>query len=432
MPILSKSLHQRPRGQKLRTLAAVFALSFGLSPAQAVDQAKSKSNNRDQVEQPSDGEDSSMSQGRLQQEIMDFSDRYVTAIWQAIDTYVANEPDPAKRVAALAWKVRFGSASMTIAASGDPRQGLLDMATFISIGKWAVNRHWVPEVLGDKATSLSEVYAQMDREIWTLTAEVLTTRQLSALRSLISGWEEGNSQIYEVADVRLRNLEGVKLKEFDPENSAKGILKALRNLLSRVDTSLLYGERVMFYMERTPRILEQQTTLTLAQIGQSFPLTTLQPDLTRLNLIVEELPQKLQAGIDYNQGLVKELLPELRSSLESGERLGKSLEITAQAVRELSEKIDPTMDYRPYLQETNAALDHLNSAVTGLNQLLEKDPATGQSKVTELTSTIDHTTNNLVGKLFERALILLGVFFAGVIVILILARVLFSRRKPGN
>jgi len=376
--------------------------------------------------------DANISSRRLQREIMDFSDRYVAAIWQAIDTYVAAEPDPAKRVAALSWKIRFGSASMSIAASSDPRSGLLDMTTFIAVGKWSVKRYWVPEVFGESATPLNKVYAQMDQEIWAIAAEVLTPDQQRALRALIVGWEEGNPQMHEVADVRLRNLDGVQLSEFDPANTARGILASLRNLLSKVDTSLLYGERVMFYMERTPRILEQQTTLTLAQIGQSFPITTIEPDLNRLNLLVDELPLKLQAGIDHNQALIKELLPEVRTTVESGERLTKSLDATVQALRDLGDKIDPNVDYTPYLRETASALDHLNASVTGLNQLLEKDPVTGQSKVTELTALIDKSSNTLTDKVFDRALILLASFFGGVILILIVARLLFARRRADS
>ena len=372
--------------------------------------------------------DANISSRRLQREIMDFSDRYVSAIWQTIDDYVASEPDPAKRVAALAWKIRFGSASMSIAASSDPRSGLLDMTTFIAVGKWSVKRHWVPDIFGERAAPLNKVYTQMDQEIWALAAEVLTPEQQKALRALIVGWEEGNPQRHEVADVRLRNLDGVQLSDFDPANSARGILASLRNLLSRVDTSLLYGERVMFYMERTPRILEQQTTLTLAQIGQSFPITTIQPDLNRLNLLVDELPIRLQAGIDHNQALIKELLPEVRSTVESGERLTKSLDATVQALRDLGDKIDPTVDYSPYLRDATSALDHLSTTVIGLNQLLEKDPATGQSKLTELTTIVDQSSNALADKVFERAIILIAIFFSGIIITLILARFLFGRR----
>lgn len=407
-------------------LSALLVVGTHLPAAPKPDPAKS-------APSPTPSSDSSgdttVSSRLIQREIMDFSDRYVAAIGNAIDTYIAAEPDPAKRVAAQAWKIRFGSASMSIAASADPRSGLLDMTTFISVGKWSVRRYWVPEVFGSSASSLNDVYTRMDREIWQIAATVLTSQQQNALRDLISAWEDGNPRMHEVADVRLRNLDGVQLRDFDPANTARGILASLRNLLSKVDTSLLYGERVMFYMERTPRILEQQTTLTLTQIAEVFPIT-IQPDLQRLNLLVDELPAQLQSGIDHNHALIKELLPEVRTTVESGERLAKSLDTTTQALRDLTGKIDPSADYAAYLRETSTALDNLNSSISGLNHLLAKDPATGESRVTELTTLIDQRSSALADKLFHRALILLAAIFVGLLVLIIAARLLFPRRPP--
>lgn len=43
----------------------------------------------------------------LQQEMMDFSDRYTMAIWQALDGYCRSEKDPIKRSAAEHLKVLF-------------------------------------------------------------------------------------------------------------------------------------------------------------------------------------------------------------------------------------------------------------------------------------------------------------------------------------
>jgi len=421
---ISAFLHSRIRRASLAVCLGL-AMEVNLASAAPKPGAILEGN----VDQGSLSGDADVSSRRLQRDVMDFSDRYVSAIWNAIDTYVATEPDVAKRVAALSWKVRFGSASMAIAASSDPRSGLLDMTTFITVGRWSVKRYWVPEVFGESAAPLNAVYSQMDKEIWDIAAGVLTPDQQRALRSLITAWEDGNPRMHEVADVRLRNLDGVRLSDFDPANTAGGILASLRRLLSKVDTSLLYGERVMFYMERTPRILEQQTSLTLAQIGQAFPITTIQPDLERLNLLVDELPVKLQAGIDHNQALVKELLPEVRATVESGERLARSLDASVLALRDLGEKIDPSVDYAAYLRETTTALDRLNGSVSGLNSLLEKDPVTGQSRVTELTGLIDKSSNELADKVFDRITRLLMVFFAGVIVVLVVARLLFARRR---
>ncbi|MEI6082287.1 MAG: hypothetical protein WCR44_07660, partial [Verrucomicrobiota bacterium] len=41
----------------------------------------------------------------LQQEMMDYSDRFTMAVWQALDQYLRGETDPQKRSAAEHWKV---------------------------------------------------------------------------------------------------------------------------------------------------------------------------------------------------------------------------------------------------------------------------------------------------------------------------------------
>jgi len=375
-------------------------------------------------------EDASLSTGLIQSLVMDFSDQYTSAIGAALDDYIAAESDPAKRVAARYWKVRFGSAAMTIASSHDPRTNLLDMTVFISAGKWAVDSYWIPKIFGEKSSRLSDVYRQMDDKIWRLSGRVLTIRQQADLHELIRTWERQNPRAHEVTDVRLRNLEGVHLSAFDDGMAARGILAGVRKLLSRVDNSLLYGERMMFCLERTPRIISLQTDLTIAQIGEAFPIATVKPDA--LVNTVKDLPAMLQEGLDRNEGSLNALLPQIVATLESANTLTASLDKTLLSVRELAEKNGDSAllraDPAALLKDANQALAHLDSSISGLNQLLGKT-ATGEIKAAEISRQIDAQTDRLMDAAFRRILILIGVFFGGVIVILVLAKALFGHRK---
>ena len=378
-------------------------------------------------------EAANLSTGLIQSLVMDFSDQYTSAMSAALDDYIAAEPDPAKRVAAQAWKVRYGSAAMTIASSHDPRTNLLDMTVFISAGKWAVDSYWIPKVFGEKSSRLSDVYRQMDDKIWRLAGRVLTIRQQADLHELIRMWERQNPRAHEVTDVRLRNLDGVHLSTFDDGMAARGILAGVRKLLSRVDNSLLYGERMMFCLERTPRILSQQTDLTLAQIGAAFPIATVKPDA--LADAVKGLPAMLQEGLDRNEGSLNTLLPQIGATLESANTLTASLDKTLLSVRELTEKnADSALlraDPAALLKDANQALAHLDSSINGLNQLLEKT-VSGEIKAAEISRQIDAQTDRLMDAAFRRILILIGVFFGGVVLVLVLARVLFRRGSKSG
>ncbi len=374
------------------------------------------------------------SSGRLQLEVMDISDAYVSAMWAAMDEYIKSEPDAAKRVIAQNWKVTFASSAMEIAAANDPRLNLLDMAVFMSAGKWAVDTYWVPDVFGEKASRLREVYTQMNKETWELADRILNEKQRQDLRNLIAAWKSENPAAYEVANVRLRNLEGVKLQDFDETATAKGLFASVRKLLGRVDSSLLYGERVMFYMERTPRILTQQTDLTLAQIAEAFPIAAVKPDFAGVSEMFKDLPKMIQASIDQNQGFVREIVPEIRATVESGDHLAVTLDGTVKTLRELSENlkgVEFTNSPVETLREANALLVHLDSTVAGVNLLLARDAA-GESRVTELARVLDDRTDRLMQVAFQRALILLAVFFGGVVLVLVIAKLLFSRRKSAE
>ncbi len=376
-------------------------------------------------------EEENLSTSRIQSLVMDFSDQYTTAIGEAVDAFISNEPDPSKRLAAQAWRVRYGSAAMTIAASRDPRTNLLDMTVFVTAARWAVDSYWIPKVFGKSAARLSAASRQMEERIWTLAGRVLSLKQQSDLRELIKTWERHNPGARGVPDIRLRNLDGVRLSAFDDGLAARGILASVRKFLGKVDTSLLYGERMMFCIERTPRVLSLQTELTLAQIGEAFPIAAVKPEV--LAGAIKDLPAMLQEGIDRNEGSLKILLPQVGATLESANTLASNLDKTLLSVRELTEKNSDSKllnaDPAALLKDTNQALAHLDSSINGLNRILEMN-ASGEWNIAEISRRIDEQSERVIDSAFHRALILISVFFGGVILVLIVAKLLF-RRGPA-
>ena len=368
----------------------------------------------------------------LQQTVMDFSDQYVSGLWPAFDAYMRQETDLTRRVNAQKWKVMLSASAMTIAGSRDPRAGLLDMAVFISAGKWALDKFWMPEVFGDKIAPLRDFYAEMDRKIWSDVAQVLTPEQQSDLRALIVAWEESNPSRQELLDVRLRNLDGVVLSKFAQTSSAKGLRASIQKLWGKVDESLLYGERMIFFMERMPRILEQQSDLTIDRVAQRFPIATVNPDFSNLPDLAADWQKQVADTLLAEDGVVTKSLPDVRASIESVERLTGSLQITLESANVLAGKVEKLPfareDYLTALQETSTSLTQLNNLITGLNQMLDTSVA-GEPKVAQLAQMLDQRADQLLDKAFSRALILIGVFFAGVVLSLVAARLILARRK---
>lgn len=426
-------------------LAGYFLVLISLGTVAGCAPLRTEQSSADQSPSTGDGvfAESPKSSAQLQLEVMDFSDRYVDGMWAEIDSSFGAEPDPAKRVAALSWKLRYGSSSMEIAAGADPRTNLLDMAIFISAGEWALDRYWIPEVFGEKGSGLRRHYREMNRQVWNLVDETLTEEQTKLLRSLIDQWIATNPAQHEMAAIRFRNLEGVHPADFRRDKSARGLLASVRRWLGAVNTSLLYGERVLFYVERTPRILNQQTDLTLAQIAHDFPITTFQPDLNAVTDYLEALPGRLQAGFNENPYLFQDVLPGVTGTIASTQELVTSSTQLVTSATELSTNVNITLDRLNALAgpagETHAALDiqaslnqavtalaSLDSSVAGLNQLLATDEA-GSSKLTVLVEHLDGRADHLLARVFERALWLMAFFFIGSTALLVLARWLFPR-----
>ncbi len=382
----------------------------------------------------------------IQRELMDFSDLFVDGLWAEMDRQFTDEPDPSRRVAALSWKIRYGSASMEIAAGPDPRTNLLDMAILITASEWALDRYWIPEIFGEKGEGLRSFYREMKTRAWGLVSETLTDEQTKLLRSLIAQWLATNPRQFEVSSIRFRNLEGVEPEDFRKERTARGLLASVRRWLGEVNTSLLLGERMLFYVERSPRILKQQTDLTLAQIANDFPISTFNPDFSSVTSSIETLSEKLQTELN---ALAEnpEFYPALSKTLaETRQLISNSSDLvasTTQLSASLNTTMDrlgtllstqqaegrPPMDIQDSLTKAAAALASLDASISGLNALLATD-ASGSSRVSLLAAHLDEQATRTLDRAYNRALQLILITLAGLATLLILARILFRREKP--
>jgi hypothetical protein len=401
------------------------------------------------------------SPAQLQLEVMDFSDRFVAATWSALDGILAGEEDPVRRAAILSWKVRYSSAAMEIGSGADPRTSLLDMAIFVAAGRWALDEYWIPEIFGPAGVRLQPVYADLETRIWDLVGRKLLPAQVDLLRDLITQWTKETPPGYEVSLVRFRNLEGVRAADFQSPRNARGLLASVRSWLGEVNTSLLLGERIIFYLERTPRLLAQQTDLTLAQIGENFPLATVQPDLSALAGYIEQLPARMLENFSeswpaeegepwLNEDFISGTLGETRALVADSTGLvagatglvGATTELSAELQRTLQELKDlgdrlqwneiKLEEWGPRLTEVAASLTSLQSTVQGLQLLME----TGEDGLTpagRLLSDTESGISKVIDLIFIRSLILVAAVFLCACAWLVLARLPGAKKqKPQS
>ncbi len=375
------------------------------------------------------------SSARVQQEVMDFSDQFSTDLRAALDDYVAAEPDVERQVEAQRLQIGLVTSSMMIAASRDPRANLLDMAVFISAGRWAADRYWVPELLGERASGLRAAFAEAEAEIWEEVDEVLTAAQAADLRALIANWKQG-ARPRDVRDVRLRNLDGVVLSQFQEAPSANELLASVKRFLGSVDQSLLTGERMLFYLERLPLLLERQADLTVDRVAERFPIATLNPDFAGwvdlANTVPGHLGDLYAAHANDLAAEMERVWPEVRGGLDTTERIADSVRGTAESVDALAEKIAALPfsqdEYVTALGGTVRSLEQLNGVVDGLNELLDQTaPGEWEARVAELTAVVDERSARAMDAVFWRAAALIGMAVVGALLVVLAARV--GRRR---
>jgi hypothetical protein len=338
----------------------------------------------------------------LQQEMMDHSDRFIMAVWQALDQYLRGETDPQKRSAAEHWKVLFSAATMQIAAGRDPAGSLLDMAVLMDLAEWSVARSWNPQVFGKGGEPLLEALRGMKKDLGGILDETLTPAQRGELNSIISDWKQRHPGALYVAGIRLEDISSARTGK----ESSKGgliLIADVSRAVGKVDEALQYGERAMFYLERLPRLITMQTSLALAQAGSAPAVLSLAGSAEKASSAITELPDKITASIGTNAATVKELLPGIQGTVTESRKLAEALDRTVNSSLFTNTSSGPS----PWTPErTGILLGQVRDTLHEANQLSSSLGGGG----------------NLVDAIFYRALIVVGVLIAGVAGLILLFR----------
>jgi hypothetical protein len=338
----------------------------------------------------------------LQQEMMDYSDRFTMAIWQALDQYLRGETDPQKRSAAEHWKVLFSAATMQIAAGRDPAGSLLDMAVLTDLAEWSVARSWNPQVFGKGGEPLLQALRGMKKDLGSILDEALTPAQQGQLDSIISEWKQRHPGSLYVAGIRLADISSSRTGK---ETSKGGLILVadVSRAVGKVDEALQYGERAMFYLERLPRLTTMQTSLALAQAGSAPAVLSLSGSAEKAAAAITDLPEKITASISTNSATVKEMLPGIQGTVTESRKLAEAIDRTMNSSFFTNSSSGPS----PWTPErTGVVLGQLRDTLHEANQLSSSLGGGG----------------NLIDAIFHRALIVIGVLLAGFAFLIVLFR----------
>jgi hypothetical protein len=365
----------------------------------------------------------------LQQGMIDFSDRYTMRIWQALDTYIRSEKDPLKRSAAEHLKVLYSSASMEIAAGRNPSGNLLDMAVFTALAQRSVRDYWVPQVFGDGGESLIKAHRDLRADLDVVLSKTLTQEQRKELDRLIADYSRTNPGNVYVADVRLRDLVGARTAA-GQQSGGIPLLADVSRAVGELDAAVEYGERLMFYVERLPRLTTMQTALALAQTGASPTVLSLTESARQTSQAIEQMPDKITLALSENSEALGTLLPGIQSSIADSRAIMEITERIMQPVEGQSTDSTWTPEATAAtLREARATAGEMRATL----ELLEKSLTNSSSLPLEsLLKTTSEEARLTVDYAWNRLLLAVGLLLAGLLVLLFVAARLFRPDRKAK
>ncbi|HZJ15249.1 MAG TPA: hypothetical protein VFD27_09380, partial [Chthoniobacteraceae bacterium] len=401
-------------------------------------------------------EEAQRSESQLQLRVMRFADGYADAVSRACAQAQSEATDSRLRYRLVDFQIKQATAAVQIAAGSNPSINAVDMVVLASLTRASV-AHNLTEVMGSKAQPLIETFARLEKGAWYLV-DFLTPAQHADLSRRLAAWAPDAASLDSVAYNRLADFakaSGLPGDEQSPASSVLALIGAdplagLHPGVREIQRSRILGERAIYYAERTPMLLDLQTRAlsaavvdmpearsvlaTAFRIGESaalFAETTAKLPET-FSKEREATIEQLLTAMEQQQGTMKELVVEIRQSLEAGHDASDSIQRVLDTVRSLKVAEPPppgSVPGRPFdVTEYTQAAETIGDAAKQLEALF----ASVNSDVpaaTHLGEIMRDHGEYLIDHLYDRVIRAFGVLFIGVLLIVLASRLLVAHLR---
>lgn len=302
---------------------------------------------------------------KIQQSCLRFADGFAGQVLESVGPLMKRATDVTIVDQLSYWQITQLNSAYTIATGPSPVLCQLDFVVLATLSRMVVEDTLVgldDDLLG----SLTAVYRDLEREAWTNAATVLTPAQLEELRRLIKDWRARNPKVTLVGFVHFSEF--AEDAGWSPEQqralgSLLGLLSfdplaGLDPAIKQIEQTRLLAERVIFYMQRVPYLLDLQTQRVVLQ-------ATLAPEVKRANASLERATLAMESYAEIGAGLPDAIAREREALIQqlSGEMLRQESEL-----RGLLSELQTTLATG---SETAVAV---NAAVDSLDRLVARFP----------------------------------------------------------
>jgi hypothetical protein len=376
-----------------------------------------------------------MTRAELEAHVRRYADRYITRVAIASNAVIAGTSTVEQSRFMEDWKNISYTAIVEVAIGPDAMTNLLDMMTLAMLSRLVVEEYWSPDVLtpavGDEiAAGFLQAYVDLEEDIWTVADDVLTAEQQSALRVLIREWREENPEQTYPWYVRLSNFSGQRAASLEAVKQSGGMLQEVARAREAAEEIQAFGERVLFYLQRAPMLTSGQFESSAADILGGPEISLLVEDIDRfvvaverLVAVIEELPGgRLHAVDQFMDRLAEERVATLTGMANAGPEIQKLLAELLPVMQSFERAMvaintdDPGAEpfdigeYRALIAESATTAAELRLLTQSLTEVMNSD-----SQMNTLVESLVEIEESIINKLFNQMLLLLAIFFAGLV-----------------
>jgi hypothetical protein len=239
---------------------------------------------------------------------MSYADRFASIITQALEDYETLNPPPQARQVILSDLVYSQSSVYTIAAEPNPQVGLLDMVTVTTLGR-IIYEDNMRRKYGKSIEVLVAGFRQMEKDIWSIAAKVLTSEQRGELRQLILLWRKNNPDkvVYNYlrfSDFAAQRRNSTLVKKVE----SGGLFKTVKEVTQQVEETRMLAERGIFLGTRLPLLTGNFAEVWVSQLLVSPETNKILADIhtfsnvsERMATVAEQLPDKVMKDVSKLQ-----------------------------------------------------------------------------------------------------------------------------------
>lgn len=287
----------------------------------------------------------------VQAGVMSFADSWAAMTGQASAYLAGKVGTQESRLHIKKFQFYSRVAVYDIAAGPNPGVAMLDMMVLTSLTRRVWENYW-QETYGEPTKPMIKVLNELEGNIWGFAANILTPRQVEAMRELVNEWWAEHPYARGANFVRFSDF-GELGRKPSIENAVKkgGFLAPIRDAAQTAENFQELAERAFFLSIRMQELIADRFEITAQEMMQSPDMTQLFDDVHGFRQSAERYAELMETMPDEIKDVTAFTLSEF--SRERAAAINQVLEgVTAERSSAIEQMLQGVAEERASTLET--------------------------------------------------------------------------------